>query len=74
VSPTIQAESPTSVTTHGTPQAIASPTAFGKPSPREEDVAISSAFCTAAMSERAPAQINFPFSPSDSPSASICAA
>ena len=32
VSPTIEAESPTSVTTHGTPQAMASPTARGKAS------------------------------------------
>ena len=33
VSPTSRAESPTSVTAHGTPQAIASPTVFGKPFP-----------------------------------------
>src|SRR5262245_22101294 len=33
VSPTINAESPTSVTPHGTPQAIASPTTFEKLSP-----------------------------------------
>ena len=37
VSPTIYAESPTSVTTHGTPQAIASPNTLGKASPQEEE-------------------------------------
>ena len=33
VLPTMIAESPTSVTTHGTPQAMASPMAFENPSP-----------------------------------------
>jgi len=37
VSPTIQDESPTSVTTQGTPIAMASPMTFGKPSPKEEE-------------------------------------
>ena len=36
VSPTIRRESPTSVATTGAPQAIASATTFGNPSPKIE--------------------------------------
>ena len=43
-SPRISAESPLSVATHGTPQAIASASTLGKPSPKAElKVAMSSA-------------------------------
>ena len=38
VSPTIRAESPTSVTAQGTPQAMDSPTTLGNDSPADEEV------------------------------------
>src|SRR6185312_13854123 len=53
--PTMRAESPTSVTTHGRPHAIASATVFGKPSPLEVDASMSNALYTARISSCGPA-------------------
>src|SRR6267154_5304716 len=56
VSPTTSAESPTSVTTHGTPHAIASATAFGIPSPNDEEQHRSRALYADDMSLSDPSQ------------------
>ncbi len=55
VLPTIAAESPTSVTTQGTPQAIASPMTFAEPSPYAlDEVAMSKAAVSRGISVRSP--------------------
>jgi hypothetical protein len=50
----MEAESPASVTTHGTPHAIASPTTLGKLSAKDDDTETSNAAVTLAMSARSP--------------------
>jgi hypothetical protein len=54
VSPTIGRESPTSVTTQGTSQAIASPITLGTPSPQDDSVDISKAAIIDGTSSRRP--------------------
>src|SRR5581483_3267577 len=62
-SPVMAAESPTSVTTHGRPHAMASAMTFENPSPYEVDTAISRALYTAAMASCGPAQTSRSFNP-----------